>query len=222
MVSVALLGFLVNVPLFLDWQLCHQNGTYSVQSSELRRSHGYTTYYVKWFRGIATLFLPFLLLVLLNARIFASLKWRNRVQSAIVWRGDAEEEHARVRRQENRLATLLVAIVLMFLVCNLPRILMNVYENVGWEEEEEEEEGDSAAGAAPDWFLVCIQVSHFLLVANSSVNIVLYTWLNPLFREMLMESLTCTKSYAVPPLSQQLQLQQRTTIQLNQSELHRS
>ena len=85
------------------------------------------------------------------------------------------EERDRVKRQEGRLAILLMAIVVTFLACNVLRLVLAVLELFV----------DSGEWSTGMDFMVA--ASKLLLVANSSINIVLYTMLNPPFCRSLTD-----------------------------------
>ena len=70
--------------------------------------------------------------------------------------------------------------VVVFLVCHLPRLILNFYEAANirrWNDCE-------AAGKkhVPLWFFYTIVLSHLLLALNSATNILVYTSLSLQFR----------------------------------------
>lgn len=83
-------------------------------------------------------------------------------------------------RQEDHLATIFMGIILIFLVCHTPRVLLSLYEIATIHRTLECE----AAGRPPFalWTLVSICVSHFLLVLNSATNMIVYCLLSSAFR----------------------------------------
>ncbi|TRY63922.1 hypothetical protein TCAL_14299 [Tigriopus californicus] len=87
----------------------------------------------------------------------------------------------RRRRFEDNLAAIFMGFVLVFLVCHFPRLLLNIHELITIREAMEctnlGEHGFSL------WSLILISISHFLLVLNSSTNILIYCLLSSKFRE---------------------------------------
>lgn len=87
----------------------------------------------------------------------------------------------RRRRFEDNLAAIFMGFVLVFLVCHFPRLLLNIHELITIREAMEctkqNEHGFSL------WSLILISISHFLLVLNSSTNILIYCLLSSKFRE---------------------------------------
>merc|ERR1719342_1486670 len=87
------------------------------------------------------------------------------------------------RRRDKKLARLLVLLVILFGVCNLPRVVVNIIEfilrvtygkNFPW----------------PLWCELLTLLSHLLLTINSSVNIIIYCWKDGRFRRCLL-SIMC-------------------------------
>jgi hypothetical protein len=97
------------------------------------------------------------------------------------------DRNTRRRRVEDRLALLFMGIVAVFFACNLPRIMLHVYETVIMEKAV----ACSAAGkgAFPAWVWIMIVVSHLLLVVNSSVNMIIYCFWNAQFRKVARSTL---------------------------------
>ena len=90
-------------------------------------------------------------------------------------------QNERRRRFEDNLAAIFMGFVLVFLVCHFPRLALNIHElfNLG-EAMRCEDRGRPGFSV---WSLVLISISHFLLVVNSSTNILIYCLLSSKFRE---------------------------------------
>lgn len=84
------------------------------------------------------------------------------------------------RRAEDNLAVVFMAIILIFLVCHTPRILLDIRELATVHLASY----CNKAGRYEFrmWSLILLNVSHFLLVVNSSVNMVVYCLLGSKFR----------------------------------------
>jgi len=87
--------------------------TYDI--TQLRMAPDYIRYYINWTRLLCTCLLPVFFLVLLNVNIFRGIRL-SRKRS----RGSA--------KKELNLTSILVCIVVVFLVCNIPRVFINCYE----------------------------------------------------------------------------------------------
>ena len=85
------------------------------------------------------------------------------------------------RRRRNRAVTLmLIKIMLVFIVCHVGEVFLSLYEMLnsgllagggGSDDDEEEEE---AHEEFPEWIKNIITLNHLLLVANSSMNFIIY------------------------------------------------
>ena len=96
-------------------------------------------------------------------------------------------QHHESEAAENRQSLVLFVIVMLFLVCNLPRIVLNSYEvfmvavfrrNV-----------DNACYRLPDWVMLTATLSLLLMTMNSSVNCFVYCVVNSTFRAELLARL---------------------------------
>jgi hypothetical protein len=84
------------------------------------------------------------------------------------------------RRTEDSLAVVFMAIILTFLVCHTPRILLDIHEVATIANT------NTCRQLGRDyfslWSLLLLSASHFLLVVNSSVNMVVYCLFGSKFR----------------------------------------
>ena len=87
----------------------------------------------------------------------------------------------RRRLFEDNLAAVCMGFVLVFLVCHFPRLLLNIHELITIKEAMMC--GEQGHHPFSVWSMVTISVSHFLLVLNSSTNILVYCLLSSKFRE---------------------------------------
>lgn len=160
-----------------------------VEVTELRREPAYAIYYNNWTRLLILGIIPAIMLVYLNYKIYKDIKLRQsrRRQSM----SQVTINHQARRRHEDNLAVVFMGIVLVFLVTHSLRILLNLHEMIVIRDAME----CSRAGqrSFPLWSIVTAVFSHFLLVLNSSINMVIYCKLNPAFRILFFDLLykTC-------------------------------
>ena len=93
-------------------------------------------------------------------------------------------------------------IILVFLVCHAPRIILDINELVNLETSEY----CAKIGAVPFsfWSILLLNVSHFLLVMNSSVNMIVYCLLGSRFRSevrKIMDNFVCQWPKTAPSIS---------------------
>ena len=130
--------------------------------------------------------IPFLMLTSLNFSLFRTIQ-----RSGL-------SPGARKRRDQG-IAAMLILVVLVFGLCNVIRIVINVYEVRGRHYNPHGEQhllqvalviqglGD---GDWPNWCSQLSHVSNILLVLNSSVNIVIYCWSGKQFKAVLVSIVT--------------------------------
>ena len=75
-------------------------------------------------------------------------------------------------RRLSRSAVTLTAIVIMYILCNIPRLVLNLAEHL-LTPTDLSPPGCSCS-PSPMWFTVLLHLSHFLLTLNSSVNFLIY------------------------------------------------
>lgn len=82
---------------------------------------------------------------------------------------------------EDNLATIFLGMVLVFLLCHLLRICVDVHELMTLEHANECRK--AGYKGFPAWSIIAIYLSHVFLVLNSSINILIYCGLSSKFRE---------------------------------------
>ena len=84
------------------------------------------------------------------------------------------------RKQEDNLAVIFMGIVMVFIVCHFPRVLLSIHEMLIIKRTLR----CQAFGkrSFPFWAIITSQFSHLLLVINSSVNSLIYCMLSSKFR----------------------------------------
>ena len=81
---------------------------------------------------------------------------------------------------EDSMGMVFVMIILIFLICHFPRILLDAYEIASVEWTEYCEAHNKLALSF--WSLILVSISHVLLVLSSSVNMIIYCVLGTKFR----------------------------------------
>lgn len=85
------------------------------------------------------------------------------------------------RKKEDNLAVIFMGFIMVFLICHLPRLLLNIHELVTIQHAMECQ--GRGFHAFPLWSHIMISLSHLLLVINSATNILIYCCLSSKFRE---------------------------------------
>ncbi len=172
------LAVAVNLPVFFAIEIAHAgDGTPYLSVTNFRKSTGYVIYYNNWFRIIFVRTLPLLAVVACSVKVFLDVRAIRRSSE-----GTANEGR---QGRETSFAVVLLAIVVVFVVCHFPGAALNMYEAINVESSRLC--GEAGQRAFPSAFFVVIALNHFLLVVNSSANMLLYTVLNKRFRRHLAE-----------------------------------
>jgi hypothetical protein len=96
-------------------------------------------------------------------------------------RSASRRSKTRRDRNEDSLAIILTGIVVIFLSCHFPRILLNLYELATLNKTLECREARQQQFAL--WTFVTISFSHLLLAFNSATNMLVYGLLSAKFRD---------------------------------------
>merc|ERR1712032_1210786 len=85
------------------------------------------------------------------------------------------------------LAAVLIVIVLVFLVSNTPRLILNLTEfGVHGSPDKDDDEEQCHCEVSPVWYSVTISISHFLLTVNSSINFLIYCSVGEKFQTIVL------------------------------------
>ena len=131
---MVLLTTIWNIPRFLELQTCYKLNNSKVSfcemrnssnsdcqltlcATELRQNLSYCRDYILIGNFLVMVLLPLLLLGLLNGHIYHVLSQSSR-RSSIKGRD----------KRDQRIATILVTIVIIFGCCNIPRVTINLFE----------------------------------------------------------------------------------------------
>ena len=83
---------------------------------------------------------------------------------------------------EDSIAKVFIVIILIFLICHLPRILLDVYELAIVDKAQFCAEHGNPDDALSFWPVILICISHLFLVISSSTNMIVYCLLGTKFR----------------------------------------
>ena len=121
--AVLLISIVSNIPIFFEFTTGYDSETKQKRPeiTALRINENYIIFYKNVFEGIVLMILPLVAMVCMNVRIIFTLRQRGgTILSAIGPR--------RRFRQEMNLAKVLVSMDIVFLICNLGRVIVNIWE----------------------------------------------------------------------------------------------
>ena len=118
-----MIAVLSNIPSFFEFESFYDMDTQlrRINVTSLRIDIHYILFYKNVFGGIVLVILPLIAMVCLNARIIYTLNQRG--QTVLCAFG-----HFKRMRNEMNLGRVLVTMDVVFLTCNLGRVIINIWE----------------------------------------------------------------------------------------------
>ena len=101
------------------------------------------------------------------------------------------------RKNEDSLAVVFMIIIFIFLICHSPRIILDIHELMTIKQSEYCNEINEFYYSS--WSVILLSVSHFLLVVNSSVNMIVYCLLGSRFRKEIRKMFDTFKCWINQP-----------------------
>jgi len=229
-ISLALVGALaVCLPRFfevesvthcIDFSHCNMSCPVIVQDfhkvTEVRMNLMYITFYHFWFWILATGIAPFLILSVLNYRIYNAMKTLKRrltskprpahkqingsttetLLSGLDKAGKGKRKKSSVASQQQKkecnLATVLITTTLTFWLLHMPRVFTSLYEALNVQNQMTCER--KGMDYLPLWFLYSIVVMNILLVLNASSNFLIYLFAGNSFRDQFKRIFALSRS----------------------------
>ena len=150
--------------------------------TELRRNPIYSTYYINLAVLLVLGIIPLCLLAYFNCVIYQQLK----PPTILIHqenRGSTSSHISNFTNHEKEMARVLIGIVIVFVFCHFLRLMINFYETIVFRNALACEM--AGKNDFPLWGFMSITCSEFLLVLNSSLNIVIYCFINGNFRKKM-------------------------------------
>ena len=161
------------------------NITTRIIVSNMRSDELYVLLYTNIANIILTGLLPFTLLAFLNFHIYKGVKRLHQRRVAILSKRPDPHATNNQKAKDKSQAIILFAIVLIFLLCHILRIFLNVEDWLSHKTRFEELAGKGCKYGVPYWALVATPISETLLRVNSSLNFFIYCAFNKSFRDVI-------------------------------------
>lgn len=157
----------------------------------------YIFYYTHWTRLLATGVVPILYLVITNTIVIAkiregktvSFKLRQNTRQSLQTSRRHRSTPSVLKPTSTYLGATLTAIVLVYLICSLPRLVLNLVEYQLISEIYKQDQ--CGCSLAPWWLSSLIRSSHLLLTINSSVNFFIYISFSKRFKKVFKIKIQC-------------------------------
>ena len=190
-------ALLINIPKFFEVELFSEKGKIDFRATQLRMDENYIFYYTHWTRLLVTGIVPILYLVITNTIVIikiregrtVSFELRQNTQQSLRYIGQCLRSPAVLKPTSTYLGLTLTAIVLVYLICNLPRLVLNLVEYQLISEIYKQDQ--CGCSLAPWWISSLIRSSHLLLTINSSVNFLIYISFSKRFKKVLKIKIQC-------------------------------
>ena len=155
-----------------------------LKATDIRTDSNYIKFYVTYCRMFFTVIIPFIALLTINLRIIADL---NKLKSKPFG-------SQRKLWKEVNMFMVLLSIVIIFICCNTPRTIIDIWEFYHLEDIVKcndlfmNEEMDHQF--LPEKWIECLtHISHFTAILNSSINFLIYCVVGHNFRKELLSTL---------------------------------
>lgn len=173
---IVIVAFIYNLPKFWEIEVYNERHwkynitVYCVDPTELRSNEYYVTLYIHWMYFFVYYMFPFIALVIFNTAIYRRVRQANRDLQQL----------SRHQRREIGLATMLMCVVVVFLICNILPMISNAYETF--------------IADPPQWM---VQIGNLLVTINSSINFIIYVIFGRKFKRIFLK-LFCSSRLFVP------------------------
>ncbi|XP_029032935.1 FMRFamide receptor [Osmia bicornis bicornis] len=174
---IVIFTFIYNLPKFWEVEVYPETHwkykvtIYCLRPANLRSSNLYVTLYVHWMYFFICYLFPFLALVIFNAAIYQRVRKANRDLQQL----------SRHQRREIGLATMLLCVVIVFLICNILPLASNIHET-------------SFVTDPPLWL---VETGNLLVTINSSINFIIYVIFGRKFKRIFLK-LFCSSNLFGP------------------------
>lgn len=167
--AITIFAVLYNVPKFFEITLLEgedeNHGVfYCLRASSLRRDSKYINIYIHWMYLIFMNLIPLSGITYFNLEIFRRVRRVNKMRYKLTQR----------EMQDIKLTSMLFCVVVVFLICNFPAVLVNIYEVFLphiWIDDR------------------LLKISNFLIALSSSVNFIIYVVLVKKFRLVFIDQM---------------------------------
>lgn len=144
----------------------------SLSYSEFGRNELYKKIYY-WLTVVLFTLVPFCLLAVFNAFLVRSVHISRRQRSKMTQRTDSSRDN-----QENKITVMLIAVVILFFVCQLPTAVTLLYTSIRSPKEGSEQE---------KLVLILGNIFNFLMSINAAGNFILYCLLSQKYRRTFLQ-----------------------------------
>lgn len=177
-IGVVVFCFALTLPTPFEYAVVEENDPatnmtrVSLSYSEFGRNELYKKIYY-WLTVVLFTLVPFCLLAVFNAFLVRSVHISRRQRSKMTQRTDSSRDN-----QENKITVMLIAVVILFFVCQLPTAVTLLYTSIRSPEEGSEQE---------KLVFILGNIFNFLMSINAAGNFILYCLLSQKYRRTFLQ-----------------------------------
>ena len=172
--GICICAVLLNLPFFFPYKVTEAN---AITHTYFGQSKGFTVY--SWIRVSLAKLVPIVILAVMNTLLVLEIWKANKRRKRMVFQNDPD---ARRQRAQNKLTVMLICVSVMFLIAHLlePFSHAQVYTSLFGE-----------CKLVTDEYKIFRLISNILEVSSYSLNFVVYSAFNAMFRRALLTLVPC-------------------------------
>ncbi|UYV62359.1 hypothetical protein LAZ67_2000262 [Cordylochernes scorpioides] len=175
---VMLICILITLPTMFEWEVCFKNGIFRPIMTQMGKSDLYRSVYY-WTTALLFTLIPLILLVIFNSFLIQSVRYSSTLRRTLTHRRDIATEGSSPSSQERKITIMLIAVVVLFLICQLPTAIMLLISIFFTPPEGS---GDLAIQQGLG------NIFNFLMTVNATGNFVLYSLLSQKYRRTFLQT----------------------------------
>ena len=192
-VGVTIFCILYNLPRFFEYKVIkykNMMGNDEIRSvpSTLGANIYYQIIYSNFLYFLVMFLVPLVTLVILNYKLVTALRKTKKKRAQLLSSSSEGSSHS---RSEDDITLILIVVVLVFVICQTPALITQSLFSFLSDDKR----------MCPKAFFYYERISDLMVVANSSMNFIIYCFCSRKFRQILVE-LLCKKKLESPEPSQ--------------------
>ena len=192
-VGVTLFCIIYNFPRFFEYKVTRYMNMFGKEEirsvpSKLGENIYYQIIYSNILYFLVMFLIPLVTLVILNYKLVTALRKTKKKRSQLLSNSSGESSHS---RSEDDITLILIVVVLVFVICQTPALITQSLFSFLSDKKR----------MCPKPFFYYERISDLMVVANSSMNFIIYCFCSRKFRQILVE-LLCKKKLESPEPSQ--------------------
>ena len=176
-ILIFIVSIIYNIPRYFEFEVSSNE---EINKTSIGTQEIYRYLYSGILYSLTLFFIPLLSLIFLNVKLILAIKEGKKQWETLQFR----------QRKEQNLTIIPLTIVLVFFICGVPALAVNVIDSI------------NPYLMDQPWYLVFLVIANLLVVLNSACNFIIYCLLGKKFRTKLLQMCRCQCSrYRVVQMS---------------------